>query len=198
MLVLASNTPEQFDWAVNDRLDEMVEFQLPGLEERERLIRMYFQKFVLEPAAEGKRRLKVDNFDYSAICSKIAQMTEGMSGREIAKLGVAWQAAAYASPDGILTEKMVLDKVQDHVKQHRQKVEWQSEQERKESKSIYHSEKEDSYIPIVPKSIEGSTVEIREITDEPETTKNQTEKKLEQAKKEPKSPTTKETEGKSS
>lgn len=38
MLVLASNTPEQFDWAVNDRLDEMVEFALPGLEERERLV----------------------------------------------------------------------------------------------------------------------------------------------------------------
>lgn len=55
MMVLASNTPEQFDWAVNDRLDEMVEFSLPRLEERERLIRMYFQKFVLEPAAEGKK-----------------------------------------------------------------------------------------------------------------------------------------------
>ncbi len=38
MMVLASNTPEQFDWAVNDRLDEMVEFVLPGLEERERLV----------------------------------------------------------------------------------------------------------------------------------------------------------------
>lgn len=55
MLVLASNTPEQFDWAVNDRLDEMVEYLLPGLLERERLIRLYFQKFVLEPATEGKR-----------------------------------------------------------------------------------------------------------------------------------------------
>lgn len=55
MLVLASNTPEQFDWAVNDRLDEMVEFMLPGLEERERLVRLYFDKFVLEPAASGKR-----------------------------------------------------------------------------------------------------------------------------------------------
>ncbi|CAG9860531.1 unnamed protein product [Phyllotreta striolata] len=147
MLVLASNTPEQFDWAVNDRLDEMVEFDLPGLAERERLIRLYFQKFVLEPATEGIRRLKVDNFDYSALCSKMAQLTEGMSGREIAKLGVAWQAAAYSSEDGVLTEKMVLDKVKDHVKQHKQKVEWQSEQERRESKSIYHSEKEDSYIP---------------------------------------------------
>lgn len=55
MMVLASNTPEQFDWAVNDRLDEMVEFSLPGLEERERLIRLYFDQFVLQPATEGQR-----------------------------------------------------------------------------------------------------------------------------------------------
>ncbi|XP_019877208.1 ATPase family AAA domain-containing protein 3A homolog [Aethina tumida] len=153
MLVLASNTPEQFDWAVNDRLDEMVEFNLPGVEERERLMRLYFDKFVLQPATQGNRRLKVDNFDYGALCSKMAKMTEGMSGREIAKLGVAWQAAAYSSEDGVLTEKMVLDKVKDYIKQHKQKVEWQSEQERKESKSIYHSEKEDSFIPVVPKEI---------------------------------------------
>jgi len=49
-------------------------------------------------------------------------MSEGMSGREIAKLGVAWQAAAYASADGVLTEVMVMDKVNDALKQHRQKV----------------------------------------------------------------------------
>lgn len=53
--MLASNTPEQFDWAVNDRLDEMVQFMLPGLEERERLVRLYFDKFVLDVAASGKR-----------------------------------------------------------------------------------------------------------------------------------------------
>lgn len=54
MLVLASNTPEQFDYAINDRVDEVVEFLLPGLEERERLVRLYFDKFVLVPATEGK------------------------------------------------------------------------------------------------------------------------------------------------
>lgn len=91
MLVLASNTPEQFDWAVNDRLDEVVEFQLPSLEERQRLVRLYFEKFVLQPAAEGKKRLKVDQFDYNDVCTKIADMTEGLSGREISKLGVSWQ-----------------------------------------------------------------------------------------------------------
>lgn len=129
MLVLASNTPEQFDWAVSDRVDEMVEFRLPGLEERERLVRLYFDKFVLQPAAEGKRRLKVAQFDYGQICSEIAQATEGLSGREIAKLGVTWQAAAYASDDGVLTETMVMDRVRDAVKQNRQKVAWQTEEE---------------------------------------------------------------------
>ncbi|KAI4502404.1 hypothetical protein M0802_002316 [Mischocyttarus mexicanus] len=137
MLVLASNTPEQFDWAVNDRLDEMVEFNLPGIEERERLVRLYFDKFVLQPAIEGKKRLKVAQFDYGALCTKMAKITEGMSGRELAKLGVAWQAAAYASENGILTEQMVIDRCMEAIRQHKQKVQWQSEQEKQESKSIY-------------------------------------------------------------
>lgn len=33
----------------------MIEFGLPGEEERERLIRLYFDKFVLQPAVEGHR-----------------------------------------------------------------------------------------------------------------------------------------------
>ncbi|XP_072758459.1 ATPase family AAA domain-containing protein 3A homolog [Anoplolepis gracilipes] len=140
MLVLASNTPEQFDWAMNNRLDEMVEFSLPGREERERLVRLYFDKFVLQPAIEGNKRLKIAQFDYSALCSKMADLTEGMSGRELAKLGVAWQAAAYASEDGVLTEKMVMDRCVAAIKQHKQKVHWQSDQERQESKSIYATE----------------------------------------------------------
>ncbi|ETE63805.1 ATPase family AAA domain-containing protein 3-A, partial [Ophiophagus hannah] len=90
MLVLASNQPEQFDWAINDRIDEMVHFQLPGLEERERLVRMYFDKHILQPATEGKQRLKLAQFDYGEKCSEIAKLTEGMSGREISQLAVAW------------------------------------------------------------------------------------------------------------
>lgn len=37
------------------------------------------------------RRLKLAQFDYGKKCSEIAARTEGMSGREISKLGVAWQ-----------------------------------------------------------------------------------------------------------
>lgn len=134
MLVLASNTPEQFDWAVNDRLDEMVEFGLPGKEERERLIMLYFDKYVLTPATQSKVKLNIEKFDYSALCKEMARMTAGMSGREIAKLGVAWQAAGYTSEDGLLTKAMVISRCEDAIKQHQQKMEWMSEKEKNDSK----------------------------------------------------------------
>ncbi|XP_066597233.1 ATPase family AAA domain-containing protein 3A homolog isoform X2 [Prorops nasuta] len=140
MLVLASNTPEQFDWAINDRLDRMLQFYLPGREERERLVRLYFDKFVLQPAMEGKKRLKVAQFDYGALCSKVAKITEGMSGRELSKLGVAWQDAAYTSEDGVLTEEMVMRTCREAIEEHKQRVNWQNEQEKRKSKSIFESE----------------------------------------------------------
>lgn len=52
----------------------------------------------------------------------MAEITAGMSGREIAKLGVAWQAAGYTSEDGLLTQAMVLSRCEDAIKQHKQKV----------------------------------------------------------------------------
>ncbi|XP_020490956.2 ATPase family AAA domain-containing protein 3 [Labrus bergylta] len=124
MLVLASNQPEQFDWAINDRIDEIVNFALPGLDERERLVRLYFDKFVLGPATTGRQRLKLAQFDYGQKCSDIAKRAEGMSGREISKLGVAWQAAAYSSEDGVLTEAMIDARVDDAIIQHAQKMDW--------------------------------------------------------------------------
>jgi len=131
MLALATNQPEQFDWAINDRLDELVDFKAPGLEERERMVRLYFDKFVLRAATEGRksRRIKIDNFDFGAKCSEIAARLDGLSGREISKLGAAWQAAAYASSDGVLTEAMIDERVDDYARQHAQKVKWQLQPE---------------------------------------------------------------------
>lgn len=140
MMVLASNTPEQFDWAVNDRLEQMVEFRLPDREERERLIRLYFDKHILQPAIEGKGRLKVAQFDYSSLCSKMADLTKGMSGRELSQLGLIWQKAAYASEDGVLTDKMVMDRCLEAIHEHKKKVHWRSKQESQEWKSLVITE----------------------------------------------------------
>lgn len=67
-------------------------------------------------------KLNVEKFDYSALCKQMAEMTVGMSGREIAKLGVSWQAAGYTSEDGLLTKDMILSRCEDAIKQHKQKV----------------------------------------------------------------------------
>ncbi len=123
----------------------MVEFPLPGDEERERLVRLYFEKYVLQPAAEGGvgggRSIKVEETDYSALCSDIAKTAKGMSGREIAKLGVAWQAAGYASEEGVLTRDMIMDRVKDAIKSHSQKLRWLSEEEARENRDVAYKSK---------------------------------------------------------
>ncbi|XP_024211511.1 ATPase family AAA domain-containing protein 3C isoform X1 [Pan troglodytes] len=124
MLILASCHPEQFDWAINACIDVMVHFDLPGQEERARLVRMYLDEYVLKPATEGKQRLKLAQFDYGRKCLEVARLTEGMSCRKIAQLAVSWQATAYGSKDGVLTEAMMDACVQDFVQQHQQMMRW--------------------------------------------------------------------------
>ncbi|KAK2508317.1 hypothetical protein MC885_009515 [Smutsia gigantea] len=43
------------------------------------------------------RRLKLAQFDYGKKCSEVAHLTEGMSGREISQLAVAWQGVVLPS-----------------------------------------------------------------------------------------------------
>ena len=45
-----------------------------------------------------------------------------MSGRELSKLVIGWQATAYASENGVLTEKMIDEYTADAVEQHAHKV----------------------------------------------------------------------------
>lgn len=42
-------------------------------------------------------RMKIANFDFSEKCQQIAEVTEGLSGREISKIAIAWQVRAYKS-----------------------------------------------------------------------------------------------------
>ncbi|KAK3861694.1 hypothetical protein Pcinc_026928 [Petrolisthes cinctipes] len=133
MMVLASNTPEVLDFAVVDRVHEPVEFPLPTMGERERLVRLYFEKYILLPASAGKRRLKVADFDYSAACSNVAQITEGMSGREITNLALDWQMTTYASLEGVFTEAIMLRRAQAAVEHKKHKVSWRSAHEEKKS-----------------------------------------------------------------
>ena len=68
----------------------------------------------------------------------------GMSGRAIAKLGVAWQASGYASEDGLLTRDMIMACVKDSVRSHSQKIKWLSDEEIRENRDIAYKSPKDA------------------------------------------------------
>ncbi|VDN50642.1 unnamed protein product [Dracunculus medinensis] len=126
MLIIASNQPEDFDWAINDRLDQVIEFTLPGMIERERILLQYFSEFIAIPATSGskKQRLKLVDFDWVKKCAEIAKKTEGLSGRELSKLVLGWQASAYATVDGLLTSEIIDYNTAKMMEQHSRKMAW--------------------------------------------------------------------------
>lgn len=114
MMVYASNQPNQFDPALLDRVDEMVEFDLPGVEERREMIAMYIDKYLIKPPGYAKTVI-TDGIGPAEI-EQTVKMTEGFSGRSISKLAIAWQAAAYGT-DGAVLDKDTFFKTVEHHKQ---------------------------------------------------------------------------------
>ena len=70
-------------------------------------------------------------------------------------MNVLYQAAAYASADGILTEKMVDEIVAEAVRAHKKKFDWREEQDSKAgtTSSLPRSAKDiDAFTPSIAKS----------------------------------------------
>lgn len=126
MLVLATNRPFDLDAAVVDRMDDAMEIGLPGEQERQRLLSLYFRKYIEgqhhlaesdEPAdaqrvgglfgqrAQPPPAIDVVDVDVSDL-QQLAQKTNGFSGRELAKLIGAMQAAAFGSQEGQMTRHL--------------------------------------------------------------------------------------------
>lgn len=61
-------------------------------------------------------------FDYSAACTKVAKLTEGMSGREITNMALDWQMTTYASRDGVFSEEIMLKRAEAAVQHKKHKV----------------------------------------------------------------------------
>ena len=66
-----------------------VSFELPGRSERLRMINLYMQRYLLKPIGKAKT-VVVTGVEEEHI-QAAADQTEGFSGREIAKLAIAWQ-----------------------------------------------------------------------------------------------------------
>lgn len=102
VVVLATNIREILDRAVLDRIDENFEFPLPELLERRRMLTMFMDEHIHKPTQRGKV-IEVDENLNDEFIDDVARRTEGFSGRQLAKLVVAYQAAVFGSGTSRLT-----------------------------------------------------------------------------------------------
>lgn len=126
MIVFASNQPEQFDWAINDRIDEMVEFSLPGHAERVRMLKQYFDRYIRAPASSSAKKIYVEDDIDDQLFEEVATRIDGFSGRELSKLVIAFQASAYGSATSVFSRQMMEDVLEHHLTAHKQKEEWKN------------------------------------------------------------------------
>lgn len=132
MLVVATNRPEDLDTAVTDRIDDTLHFDLPEESERVRLLQMYFNEYVghmtmassvkMEKESSSKNT-SVNPLLHSVAMKQYGAMTEGMSGREIAKMMLYLQSIVYAQDEVVVTPKLIDRVVRDKVEEHKRKLE---------------------------------------------------------------------------
>ncbi|GMH55643.1 hypothetical protein TrRE_jg10683 [Triparma retinervis] len=123
MMVYASNKPEQFDGAITDRIDEIVEFELPGEEERRKMINMYIERYLKKPASSWSKKVVMDGIE-DADVESVVGATEGWSGREISKLAIAWQSNAYGTAGAVIDREAFMDVVEQQREANKTKTMW--------------------------------------------------------------------------
>ncbi|XP_022878018.1 ATPase family AAA domain-containing protein 3-B-like [Olea europaea var. sylvestris] len=131
VLALATNRPGDLDSAVADRIDEVLEFPLPGEDERFKLLKLYLNKYMAQ-AGERKpglfshlfkkqqKQIEIKGLN-DDILKEAATKTEGFSGREIAKLMASVQAAVYGSENCVLDPNLFREVVDYKVAEHQQR-----------------------------------------------------------------------------
>ncbi|XP_010531034.1 PREDICTED: ATPase family AAA domain-containing protein 3C-like isoform X2 [Tarenaya hassleriana] len=137
VLVLATNRPGDLDSAITDRIDEVIEFPIPGEEERFKLLRLYLNKYLsgqdngdkdTEPRRwshlfkKKPREITMKEDLEDDVIREAAKKTDGFSGREIAKLLAGVQAAVYGRPDCALDSQLFREIVDYKVHEHHQRA----------------------------------------------------------------------------
>nr|ACG43574.1 ATPase family AAA domain-containing protein 3 [Zea mays] len=131
VLALATNRPGDLDSAVADRIDEVLEFPLPGEDERFKLLKLYLDKYVIRAGDKREKswlrffRRQPQKIVVKGVTDDLireaAAKTQGFSGREIAKMMASVQAAVYGSKDCELTPGLFREVVDYKVAEHQQR-----------------------------------------------------------------------------
>ncbi|XP_048229035.1 ATPase family AAA domain-containing protein 3-like [Ricinus communis] len=142
VLALATNRPGDLDSAVADRIDEVLEFPLPGEGERFKLLKLYLDKYIAQAGStksggwfrnlfkKQPQKIEIKGLT-DDILKEAAAKTEGFSGREIAKLMASVQAAVYGSQNCVLDTSLFREVVDYKVAEHQQRSKLASKSEGK-------------------------------------------------------------------
>lgn len=164
LLVLATNRAQDLDEAVLDRVDETLYFDVPATPERRLLVRLYYEMYVASLANKKMSEFLLSLLSLPAplsldkdlrdddIFESATLATEGFSGREIEKLMVAVQSAAYGAGGGRLDAASFLTVVQHKSTEHACKVALDKETNKddgadKASSAKNEDERQESQIP---------------------------------------------------
>jgi len=101
-VILATNVPSMLDRAVVDRIDEAFEFPKPAFDQRVQMLNMFLEQYVHCPTKRGWK-IEVDPAIDEKFIETVAKKTEGFSGRQLAKLVLAFQSAVFGSGTQRLT-----------------------------------------------------------------------------------------------
>ena len=136
VLVLATNRPKDLDTAILDRVDEAIEFPLPGEDERLRLLKLYIRKYIEMVGGESlgmwesirkmlRGRGEQGKVEVKGITEEVlreaARKTVGFSGRELAKLLASVRGAVYGGKESVLTSDVFREVVDYKVAEHQQR-----------------------------------------------------------------------------
>ena len=155
IVVLATNTPDQLDEAVHDRIDEIVGFGLPSINERRTILFHYLVKYCQPPQSTqeklnflwkhprsiytGKKLIRMEGVTTDVI-QEIAEQAEGFSGRELTKMVVAWHDAAFTLPEPVLTPDLMRRILKKFKLQHQLKQTWGKEEAAMMEKMLFIDE----------------------------------------------------------
>eukprot|EP00929_Paragymnodinium_shiwhaense_P114476 TRINITY_DN82884_c0_g1_i1.p1 TRINITY_DN82884_c0_g1~~TRINITY_DN82884_c0_g1_i1.p1 ORF type:complete len:564 (-),score=183.47 TRINITY_DN82884_c0_g1_i1:151-1842(-) len=102
-IILATNVPGILDRAVIDRVDEAFEFTKPAYDQRKEMLSMFLDTYIRRPTKRGAMIEVDEEINSPTFLEKLAKDTEGFSGRQLAKLVLAFQAAVFGSGSQRLT-----------------------------------------------------------------------------------------------
>jgi len=138
-IVLATNQIRQLDSAVLDRMNELVEVPLPQFDEREAIISQYMLSHVIQPANDKTSRVILgediiavlnDPEKRQQMYAHLAEITEGMSGREMEKMCSNISASAVSAEDPTLSLDSIERAANDYKSQSTEKVKIRTSREK--------------------------------------------------------------------